>query len=324
VYGVGKKTPAIVTMSPGDALRHISPRAMHVMLRGMLPMGTCSGSSWTRTSWNLTNLEPRVCMCSCPALPLVWHVPGHSVSGMNSRPLIWYRAAQQPAVQQHTHHKKPLCDSKVPCHDMTIQTPNACPQPSPCKTHGKVRISTNRLIDLHSTVIARVRDHSHQWLHIRHARDDGFHRHQGPDAWRRHVPQGGLLGFPARLEMHVVPPHELRRELMLWVRCDTLFLLRRASLLELAPAVHHQDVLHVVVLFEVGLGSWEQLVNDLSKEVSVAVSVALHRRHDVIVLKKLRQRARRGDETNQQTDPAEHTVTGNVPCVQLVLAHAPT
>ena len=77
-----------VTMSPGDARRHISPRAMQVIDRGMLPTGTCSGSSWTRTSWNFTNLEPRVCMCRRPAEPLAWHTPGHSRKGMNSRPLI--------------------------------------------------------------------------------------------------------------------------------------------------------------------------------------------------------------------------------------------
>ena len=66
VKGVGKKMPPSTTTSPALTRRVASPLATTVIVRGMWPTGTSSGSSWILSSWYFTNLHVRVCICTRP------------------------------------------------------------------------------------------------------------------------------------------------------------------------------------------------------------------------------------------------------------------
>ena len=71
-----------------------SPRKCTVCVRGMCPIGTWSLISWIFTSWNLTNLDPRVCGNRSPPGTV-----GLSKMGMYVLPVTsWYTS--KPLLSQ--------------------------------------------------------------------------------------------------------------------------------------------------------------------------------------------------------------------------------
>ena len=93
---------------------------------------TWSGSSWILTSWNFSNLEPRVCRCKAP--PLQHELMVHFVCGMKVAPFtIWYTslppcshvyvATRISGLTSVTRVTMPFIVSRVPmCLDLTSRS----------------------------------------------------------------------------------------------------------------------------------------------------------------------------------------------------------
>jgi hypothetical protein len=88
------------TISPGPHARVCSPLHCTVRARGMWPTGTWSGSSCTRSSWYLTNLDPRVCMCTRPVdLSSLHRCDMQRFTGMN-----WFPVTSWNISEPHISH----------------------------------------------------------------------------------------------------------------------------------------------------------------------------------------------------------------------------